>query len=143
VVSWVRRAQHTPGQTEISIAHDNVEMTSLGGLHGHRVDALSFEHARGVMRAVGKVSQMSTAEHYWTVTGDERTSVQFENATLQVDKATLPQCAQDVLDGRGASGEYWAWLIVQWFTAAVSDALAADAARAGECSGANPYEVAR
>lgn len=58
---------------------------------------------------------MVTEAEYLRVCGTERSAVEFENAALTRPKSELPRCAHDVLDGNGASSEYWAWLIVEWF----------------------------
>lgn len=78
---------------------------------------------------------MSTERDYHLIAGDERAAVEFENGALSVHKLDLPECAQDVLDGRGASSAYWSWLIVRY--------VAADLARrvdTCDCRYANPYE---
>jgi hypothetical protein len=54
---------------------------------------------------------MATEAEYLAIAGGEEKAVHFENGALTAPKETLPRCAQDVLDGRGASSTYWAWLI--------------------------------
>jgi len=60
---------------------------------------------------------VTTETQYMIVTGNECDAVHFENMQLMQPKANLPACAHDVLDGRGASSEYWAWLVIEWFAA--------------------------
>ena len=71
----------------------------------------------------GKREVGMTEHDYICAIGSERAAVEFENGVLSQLKSSLPACAQDVLDGRGASAEYWSWLVTQWFAASVATAL--------------------
>lgn len=55
-----------------------------------------------------------THEEYIAAVGTEEAAVRFENFILQMPKPLLPPCACDVLDGRGATPAYWAWLAEQF-----------------------------
>ena len=64
--------------------------------------------------AAPRVRQAVTEWQYIEAAGSEAAAVGFENKMLQLAKQLLPQCARDVLDGRGATPQYWAWLAVQF-----------------------------
>jgi hypothetical protein len=60
---------------------------------------------------------MTSQNDFLGFVGCERAATEFENMLLERAKPTLPQCAQDVLDSRGASSSYWAWLIERYAAA--------------------------
>jgi len=45
----------------------------------------------------------------------------FENDVLSQDKALLPQCALDVIDGKQATKDYWFFLLAQANTMALEE----------------------